>query len=104
MLDPIRHLLTEAHTAKEIKAFWLTAARIFSEWSGGTRVELAYQGMGESGKVTAGPKPASSDPVQVVVRDTEGRVVEVTMEGAPAAFPVAELKAVVDVALQLAVG
>jgi PAS domain S-box-containing protein len=102
MLDPIRQLLSEANTAKETKGFWLTAARVLSEWSGGTRVELAYQGIAESGTVAAGPKLASSDPVHVVVRDAEGRVVDVSIEGAPAAFPIAELKAVVDVALQLA--
>ena len=103
MLDPIRQLLSEANAAKETKAFWLTAARVLREWSGGTRVELTYQGLGDSGTAAAGPEGMIGVPLQVEVHDAEGRVVEVSIAGAPAAFPIADLKGVVDVASQLAV-
>jgi PAS domain S-box-containing protein len=103
MLDPIRQLLSEANTAKETKAFWGTAAQILSEWSGGARVELTYRGSGDSGTVSAGPEGARGDPVRVEVHDAEDWVVEVSIAGAPAVFPIADLKAVVDVASHLAV-
>jgi signal transduction histidine kinase len=102
VLDPIRQLLSEANAAKETKTFWLTTAHILSDWSGATRVELTYRGLGESGTVAAGPDVSIEDPVHVEVHDTEGRVVEVSIAGAPADFPIADLKSVVDIASQLA--
>jgi signal transduction histidine kinase len=103
VLDPIRQLLSEANAAKEPKAFWLTAARVLSDWSGGSRVELTYRGLGDSGTAVAGPEATIGDPVHVEVHDAEGRVVAVSIAGAPAAFPIADLKGVVDIASHLAV-
>lgn len=103
MLDPIRQLLTEANRAKETKAFWQTAAQVLSDWSGGARVELAYGGSGETGTAVAGPEATIGDPLHVELHDAEGRLAEVSIAGAPAAFPIADLKAVVDVASHLAV-
>jgi signal transduction histidine kinase len=103
VLDPIRLLLSEANAAKETKGFWLTAARILSEWSGGALVELVYMGGGESGTAAAGPKTTVDDPVHVEVHDAEGRVVQVSITGAPAAFSITDFKAVLDVASQMAV-
>jgi signal transduction histidine kinase len=104
VLDPIRQLLTEANAAKETKGFWLTTARVISEWSGGTRVELSYRGLGDSGTVAAGPDATRGDPVHLQAQDAEGRIVEVAISGvSPGALPLGDLKAVVDIASQLAV-
>jgi len=102
VLDPIRHLLTEANSAKETKAFWVTAARVLSEWSGGSRVELQFQSPGDSGTAAAGPEGIAGDPLHVEVQGAEGRMVQASFTGARATLPTADLKAVVDIASQLA--
>ncbi len=103
MLDPIRRLLAQADTARQPGEFWRAAAQVLSEWAGDARVELAYQGLSESGTAEAGPAVPHGDPVRVECRDAEGRTVGATLTGAPAGFPVAELRAVVEVASHLAV-
>ncbi len=103
MIDPIRRLLSEASAAKETKVFWRTVAHVLSEWAGGAHVHLTYQGLNEAGAVEAGPGPASGDPLRIETRDAEGRQVEVTIVGAPAALPLGDIKTVLEVASHLAV-
>ncbi|PYO66279.1 MAG: hypothetical protein DMD69_14710 [Gemmatimonadetes bacterium] len=45
MIDPIRRLLTEAGNAKQTRAFWQAVTGILSDWVGGARVHLVYQGL-----------------------------------------------------------
>ena len=103
MIDPIRRLLSEASASKETKVFWRTVAHVLSEWAGGAHLRLTYQGLNEAGAVEAGPGPASGDPLRIENRDAEGRQVEVTIVGAPAALPLGDIKTVLEVASHLAV-
>ncbi len=103
MIDPIRRLLSEASAAKETKAFWQSAARVVSERAGGAQVRLMYRGLSESGTVGAGPDAANGDPLRIETHDAEGRHVDVAIVGAPAACPLDELRALLEVASHLAV-
>ncbi len=103
MIDPIRRLLSEASAAKETKAFWQSAARVVSERAGGAQVRLTYRGLSESGTVGAGPDAATGDPLRIETHDAEGRRVDVAIVGAPAACPLDELRALLEVASHLAV-
>jgi len=103
MIDPIRRLLSEASASKETKSFWRTAAQVLSEWADGAHVRLTYRGLREAGTIDAGPNVPGGDPLRVESHDTEGRQVEVAILGAPAAFALGDLKAVLEVASHLAV-
>src|SRR6266581_333228 len=103
MIDPIRRLLSEASASKETRSFWRTAAQVLSEWADGAHVRLTYRGLREAGTIDAGPNVPGGDPLRVESHDTEGRQVEVAILGAPAAFALGDLKAVLEVASHLAV-
>src|SRR6267378_8022650 len=103
MIDPIRRLLSEASAARETKAFWHTATQVLSAWAGDAHLVLTYRGLNETGTVAVGSDASTGDPTRVETHDAEGRHVEVAIVGAPAAFPLDELKAVLEVASHLAV-
>ena len=103
MIDPIRRLLSEASNARETKAFWQTVAAVLSDWIGEAQVRASYDGKREDATVAAGPDTARGDALRVQSREVEGRQVEVTIVGAPAAFPLDDLRAVLEVASHLAV-
>ena len=54
MRAALQSLLRFASEAKRSGEFWTAAARILSEWAGGARVSIRYQGINESGSVSAG--------------------------------------------------
>jgi len=103
VLDPLRRLLFDASSAKDTKAFWRTVAQEISEWAGGARAELLYDVLSDSGVVVAGPNAGTSARIRVESRDGEGRHVTASLEGAPSTFQIADLRAVLEVALHLAV-
>jgi len=103
VLDPLRRLLLDASAAKDTKAFWRTVALVVSEWAGGARTELLYDALGENGTAVAGPAPGNGTRVRVESRDGEGRHATASLEGPPSTFPVADLRAVLEVAMHLAV-
>ena len=102
MLDPIRRLLAEAGAAKEPKALWQSTAKLLSEWAGGAAVGLTCRAGQDTVTVVAGPVAPGGDPLHVESHDAEGRHVAVSIMGAAAAFPIADLKAILEVALHLA--
>src|SRR5437016_4206299 len=65
MMETARRLLTEAATAKQVRAYWETAARLLSGQAGGVAVELAYRGVNEAGAATAGAPGMAGDAVVV---------------------------------------
>src|SRR6266496_3668468 len=101
-MESITRLLTEAGTAKEVRAYWETVARLLSEQVGGLGVEIAYQGVNEASTVGAGPADQTGDPV--VVRWEDGqRCVQATFASLPPGVTVSDLQASLDVASQLAI-
>lgn len=103
MLEPLRRLLCDASTAKDTKAFWRTVAQVVSDWAGGARAELFYDGLNESGIAVAGPNAGTGARMRVEARDGDGRHVTAALEGPPLTFPTADLRTVLEVALHLAV-
>jgi signal transduction histidine kinase len=103
MLDPLRRLLSDASAAKDTKAFWRTVAQEISEWAGGARAEVLYDGLTDTGVAVAGPEAGTGARMRVESRDGEGRHVTAAIEGPPATFQISELRAVLEVALHLAV-
>ena len=98
-------LLRHASDAKRSAEFWSAVAGILSEWSGGARVAIRYQGINESGSVHAGSDDRSEGGGTLTAqwRDPEGRLVEATLAGAPAALPASELEAAIEFSSRLAV-
>ena len=103
MLDPLRRLLLEASAAKDTRTFWRTVAQVVSDWAGGARTELLFDVLSETGTAVAGPDAGTRARIRVESRDAEGRHVTAAVEGPPATFPTADLKAVLEVALHLAI-
>jgi|GEM_PF-1782251 signal transduction histidine kinase len=103
MRDALQSLLREASDAKRSPDFWRAAATILSDWAGGARVAISYRGINEVGTVTAGSDDRSGRTLRAEWRDPEGRHVEATLAGAPAALPATELEAVVEFSSRLAV-
>ncbi len=103
MLEPISQLLSAAGDAKQTRAFWQAAAEVMSQWAGGARVRLTYKGPDESGTVAAGSSATSGNPLLVDWHDAEGRQVRADCTGILTAFAVADLRAAIEVAAQLAV-
>ena len=54
MRDALQALLRDASDAKRSAEFWSAAAGILSDWAGGARLIIRYQGINESGSVHAG--------------------------------------------------
>jgi PAS domain S-box-containing protein len=103
MRDALQSLLRFASEAKRSAEFWTAAARILSEWAGGARVSIRYQGINESGSVSAGRDDRSGRALNAAWRDADGRHVEATLAGAPAALPASELEAAIEFSSRLAV-
>jgi PAS domain S-box-containing protein len=103
MRDALQALLREASDAKRSAEFWRAAAGILSEWAGGARVAIRYQGVNETGSVTAGADDRSGRSLTAEWRDPDGRHVEANLSGAPAALPASELEAAIEFSCRLAV-
>jgi PAS domain S-box-containing protein len=103
MREALQALLRDASNAKQPAEFWATAAGILSAWAGGSRLAIRYQGLSESGSVHAGTDDRSGRTLTAQWRDPDGRHVEATLAGAPAALPVSELEAAIEFASRLAV-
>ncbi|MFN2571938.1 MAG: ATP-binding protein [Gemmatimonadales bacterium] len=103
MRDALQALLREASDAKRSADFWRAAAGILSDWAGGGRLSIRYQGINESGAVHAGADDRSGKNLTAQWRDGDGRHVEAVLVGAPAMMPVSELEAAVEFSSRLAV-
>jgi signal transduction histidine kinase len=105
MLDALRSLLGEASRAKRSAAFWQAAATVLSDWAGGARTVIRYRGLNESGVATAGAAAEGASTPALVAdwSDSDGRRVEASLEGAPPALALADLKSALDTAATLAV-
>jgi PAS domain-containing protein len=103
MRDALQALLRQASDSKRSVDFWSAAAGILSEWASGARVSIRYQGVNESGSVSAGTDDRSGRTLSATWRDPEGRQVEATLAGAPAALPASELEAALEFSSRLAV-
>src|SRR3989454_5396987 len=103
MREALQALLRQATDAKRSVEFWHAAASILSDWAGGARLTIRYQGMNESGSVTAGADDRSGRSLTAEWRDPEGRRVHAAMAGAPPALPASELEAAIEFASRLAV-
>ena len=103
MREALQALLRQATDAKRSAEFWHAAAGILSDWAGGARLTIRYQGINESGSVTAGADDRSGRSLTAEWRDPEGRHVQATMAGAPPPLPVSELEAAIEFSSRLAV-
>jgi PAS domain S-box-containing protein len=103
MRDVLQALLRQASDSKRSADFWSAAAGILSAWASGARLSIRYQGINESGSVSAGTDDRSGRTLSAAWRDPEGRLVETTLAGAPAALPASELEAAIEFASRLAV-
>src|SRR3954465_506228 len=103
MRDALQSLLPIASDAKTNANFWGAAAKILSEWAAGARVTIRYQGINETGSVSAGADDRSGRTLSAVWRDPQGRQVEATLAGAQAALPASELEAAIEFTSRLAV-
>jgi len=103
MRDVLQALLREASDAKRTADFWRAAATILSDWAGGARLSITYKGINEAGSVSAGSDDRSGRSLTAEWRDPDGRHVQASLAGAPAALPASELEAAVEFASRLAV-
>lgn len=103
MRDALQTLLRYASGAKNSAEFWTAAAGILSDWAGGARLTIRYQGINDSGSAHAGNDDRSGRTLTAQWRDPDGRHVEATLAGAPAALPVSELEAAIEFSSRLAV-
>jgi signal transduction histidine kinase len=103
MREALQALLREASDAKRSTDFWRAAASILSDWAGGARITIRYQGINEAGSVTAGADDRSGRSLTAEWRDPDGRFVEANLAGAPPALPLSELEAAIEFASRLAV-
>src|SRR5213594_5245140 len=103
MREALQALLRQASDAKRSADFWRGAATILSDWAGGARLAIRYQGINESGTVAAGADDRSGRSITAEWRDPEGRRVEATLAGAPPALPISELEAAIEFCSRLAV-
>jgi len=103
MRDALQSLLRKASAAKRTAEFWQAAARVLSDWAGGALVTVGYQGVNESGAVSAGAAGASGVTLTAEWRDPERRHVEATLAGAPRDLLAADLESALEFASELAV-
>src|SRR6266571_2463874 len=103
MREALQALLRQASDAKRSADFWRGAATILSDWAGGARLAIRYQGINESGTVAAGADDRSGRSITAEWRDPDGRHVEAKLAGAPPALPVSELEAAIEFCSRLAV-
>src|SRR6266853_1522562 len=100
---PIAELLAKVGDAATPREYWERVAEILSSRAGGASIHLRYNGLNDSGEVTAGGAARAGDVETLTVTDAEGRRVELAMTGAPMGLPLPELRADLEVANQLAV-
>ena len=103
MRNALQALLRQASDAKRSAEFWRAAAGILSEWAGGARITITYQGINENGSVSSGTDDRSGKTLTATWRDPEGRHVEATLAGAAPALPVSELEEAIEYSSRLAV-
>jgi PAS domain S-box-containing protein len=103
MRDALQALVREAVSVKRTADFWSSAARILSDWAGGARLVVRYQGVNEAGTVVAGSDDRSGRSLTARWRDPEGREVDATLAGAAPSLPAGELEAALEFASHLAV-
>src|SRR6267142_6202358 len=103
MRDALQSLLRKASAAKRTADFWQSAAQVLSAWAGGALITVAYQGVNESGAVSAGAAGASGVTLTAEWRDPEGRQVEASLAGAPRDLAAADLESALEFASDLAV-
>ena len=103
MRDALQSLLRKASAAKRTAEFWQAAAHVLSEWADGALLTVCYQGINESGAVSAGAAGASGITLTADWRDPDGRHVEATLAGAPRDLPAADLESALEFASDLAV-
>src|SRR5712692_8243298 len=103
MRDALQALLRRASDAKRSADFWHAAAGILCGWAGGARLSIRYQGISESGAVSAGADDRSGRSLTAEWRDPDGRHVTATLAGAPPALSASELEAAIEFCSRLAV-
>jgi signal transduction histidine kinase len=103
MRDALQALLRHASDAKRSADFWRAAAGILSDWAGGARLTIQYQGVNESGAVNAGSDDRTGRTLSADWRDADGRHVQATLAGAPPVLPATELEAAIEFASRLAI-
>ena len=103
MRDALQSLLRNASAAKRTADFWQAAAQVLSDWAGGALLTVCYQGVNESGAVSAGAAGASGITLTADWHDPEGRHVEASLAGAPRDLPGTDLEAALEFASDLAV-
>ena len=103
MRDALQSLLRKASAAKRTADFWQAAAQVLSAWADGALLTVCYQGINESGAVSAGAAGASGITLTADWQDPEGRHVEASLAGAPRDLPPADLESALEFASDLAV-
>jgi len=103
MRDALQSLLRKASAAKRTAEFWQAAAQVLSDWADGALLTVCYQGVNESGAVSAGAAGASGITLTADWRDPDGRHVEASLAGAPRDLPAADLESAIEFASDLAV-
>jgi len=103
MRDALQSLLRKASAAKKTADFWQAAAQVLSDWAGGALLTVGYQGVNESGAVSAGAAGASGVTLTADWHDPEGRHVEASLAGAPRDLPATDLESALEFASDLAV-
>jgi signal transduction histidine kinase len=103
MRDALQSLLRKASASKRTADFWQAAAQVLSDWAGGALLTVCYQGVNESGAVSAGAAGASGVTLTADWHDPEGRRVEASLAGAPRDLPGTDLEAALEFASDLAV-
>src|SRR5437867_5702439 len=102
MMETARRLLTEAGSAKQVRAYWETVARLLSEQARGVGLELVYQGVNEASTLVAGPVGQPGDAVVVRWEDGQRRV-QATFASVSPGVTVEDLQSCLDVASHLAI-
>ncbi len=103
MRDALQSLLRKASAARRTADFWQAAAQVLSDWAGGALLTVCYQGVNESGAVSAGAAGASGVTLTADWRDPEGRHVEASLAGAPRDLLADDLESALEFASDLAV-
>ncbi len=103
MRDALQSLLRKASAARRTADFWQAAAQVLSDWAGGALLTVCYQGVNESGAVSAGAAGASGVTLSADWHDPEGRHVEASLAGAPRDLPASDLESALEFASDLAV-
>src|SRR5260370_25981462 len=100
---PVAELRARVGDAATPREYWERVAEILSSRAGGASIHLRYQGLNDSGEVTAGGAARARDVETLTVTDAEGRRVELAMTRAPMVPPLPEPRAALALANQLAV-